>query len=100
MRMSMVSPPAKRSRFRVDLRSLFVLTFCLAIGFTIGGAPDTESDDNFTFLGITRAQLNWHFAMLAAASTSIAIGLVQQARAVWIKRKSLDSVNGEIRFGL
>jgi len=84
----------------VDLRSLFVLTFCLAIGFTIGSAPVTESEPNFTLLGIIAAQLNWHFAMLAAASTSIAIGLIQHTRAIRRKREALDPSNTKVQFGL
>ena len=93
------SSPSKRSRFRVDLRSLFVLTFCLAIGFTIGGAPAIQYDSRATLFGDSPAVLNWHFAMLAAASTSIAFRLVQESRSVWEKRQSLDSKQIELRFG-
>src|SRR5688572_16781277 len=79
----------RKPRFQISLSSLLTLTVSLAVGMTIGAAPALESDNRNPVLDVGVADLDWHFALLAAASTSIAIGLLQEAYALWRQRASL-----------
>jgi hypothetical protein len=73
----------RKPRFQISLSSLLTLTVSLAVGMTIGAAPALESDNSDPIFDLGVADLDWHFALLAAASTSIAIGLLQEAYALW-----------------
>jgi hypothetical protein len=72
----------RKPRFQISLRSLLTLTVSLAVGMTIGAAPALETDDSDSIFDMGVADLDWHFALLAAASTSMAIGLLQEACAL------------------
>jgi hypothetical protein len=54
------------------------MTFSLAVGLAVGAAPaEHDAADSPYYAGDT--QLDWHFALLATATTSIAIALLKEA---------------------
>jgi hypothetical protein len=64
---------------RIQLRTIFLLFLCVGIGLTCALAPPSEADEFVKSLNIYVPQLNWHFAVLSAASVAMIIGLLQQA---------------------
>jgi hypothetical protein len=48
------------------------------MGLAIGTSPEKENDPLFTILGWRDAQLNWHYALLAAGSVLVVIGLLHE----------------------
>ena len=64
---------------RIRLRLLFFIFFCAAFGLAIGSAPVSKDDPFFTIWGWRNARLNWHYALLAAGTVPVVIGLLKQA---------------------
>lgn len=56
------------------------ITLCVALGLVIGAAPPPEEQDPWDFGYIP--QFNWHFALLAAGSAGIVMGVLHDAWAI------------------
>jgi hypothetical protein len=62
---------------QIRLRTFFLLFFCTAVGLTCASSPPVEVDPQFAGL-IEMPRLNWHYALLSAASVAMVIGLCQE----------------------
>lgn len=62
---------------RIRLRLIFFIFFCAAFGLAIGSAPVAKGDPLFTILGWQKA-FNWYYALLAAGSIPVVIGLLKE----------------------
>lgn len=76
------APATTRPKLRIDLRSLLLWTVYAAIGLAMGSAPIPDPDPALAWLQTYSQFVHWVYAMLGAASAAIAVGLVQQARAI------------------
>jgi hypothetical protein len=65
---------------RIQLRTLFLVFFCAAVGLTCVTAPATPADFVHSLFGMHVRQLNVHYALLCAAAVATVIGLFQQIR--------------------
>jgi hypothetical protein len=83
---------------RIRLRTVFVIFLCAAAGLAIGTSPKREANDPLlTILGWHDAQLNWHYALLSAASIAMLIGLLHQVAYLWNwKRTGVFEYEAEI----
>src|SRR5687767_5429397 len=77
---------------RIRLRTLFLIFFCAAIGLTCGMAPTAADIDSIN------PELNWHHALLAAASVAIVIGLLQQANRLRRRHTIVPATSSEFHF--
>jgi hypothetical protein len=84
---------------QIRLRTIFVLFFCAAFGLAIGTSPKVDHDPLFTILGWEYAELNWHYALLAAGSMLVVIGLLHEA-AVLRKFKAAATSHNEAAFAV
>lgn len=80
--------PGMKPQFQIDLRSAFAVTLSVAIGLTVGAAPSKVDATYYDPFDIGIPKLDWHFALLAAASTLIAINLLKEAFALQRQRRS------------
>lgn len=80
--------PPTRPLLRIDLRSLLLWPLYASIGLAIGSAPPSKGDLALAAFGIEKLSLNLFNGLLASASAAVAVGLIQQARA--ILRQSAD----------
>jgi hypothetical protein len=89
-----------KSRPRANLRSLFAWTFCVAVGAAIGADRTGGASDDFSAFRVDVSHLNWHYALLASASTGIAMGLFHQAWTIRQESRKLQSSEQVLRFDL
>jgi hypothetical protein len=77
---------------RIRLRLIFFIFFCAAFGLAIGTAPVTKNDPLFTIGGWGNVRLNWHYALLAAGSVAVVIGLVKEVAILrsWKARAEIE----------
>lgn len=57
------------------LRTIFATFVCIAVALTVGTSAQPVTDA----FGFYTPQLNWHFALLSAASTAMIFGLMEQS---------------------
>jgi hypothetical protein len=78
---------------QIRLRTLFFLIFCAAVGLAIGASPKDNSAPTLTIFGWKNAELNWHYALLSAASVAVIAGLFKEI-AQLRKWQPLDGADG------
>lgn len=79
---------------QIQLRTVFLLFICAAIGLTCAMAPPRGDP---SLVGLI-PQLNWHYAVLCASAAAMVIGLVQQTMQLAAKKRSLISVADDVAF--
>jgi hypothetical protein len=84
---------------QIQLRTVFLLFLCAAIGLTCATAPDTHPDP------AARASLRWHvanldfcFALLSAATAAMVFGLLQQAIFLYRLPATTSTTAANLRF--
>jgi hypothetical protein len=63
---------------QIRLRTFFLLILCAAVGLAIGTSPTDDADPTFTIFGWENARLDWHYALLSAASVAVIAGLCKE----------------------
>jgi hypothetical protein len=71
-----------KQRPQIRLRTFFLIFFCAAVGLTIGANSEYSSRLPW-YSRYYVLDLDWHYALLSAASVAIVFGLVEQAVKLW-----------------
>jgi hypothetical protein len=85
---------------RIRLRTIFLLFLCIGIGLTCALAPPAEADEFLQSLNVYAPQLNWHYALLSAASVAMTIGLLQQVWQLASTKQKLELDLSEEQFAV
>jgi hypothetical protein len=63
---------------QIRLRTFFFLILCAAVGLAIGTSPRDDAIPTFTIFGVANVKLDWHYALLSAASVAVIAGLCKE----------------------
>ena len=69
---------------QINLRTILVLFFCLAVGLTIGIHPPAQSDAQPNTWTTSTLPTGWFYILLGTGSTEMVLGLVQHVRLLFI----------------
>src|SRR4051812_30356118 len=86
-------------RHQIRLRTIFLVTFCVAIGLTCGTGKSIKTISS-VYLGNREIKLDVFYGLLATATMTIIIGLPQQAIFLWRARREPQAVEPRFRAAL